>query len=149
MAANASRTIYRIDPETNEVVAEIALDEKPDWFAVSSGFVLVTSPKPALRRFSTQPQAPRPLASRWVRCPADPGTVNGLYWVALEAAGDVVVIDTNARPNSRTIELDKPGIWVAEGLLGDGWVLDFSGTEVLRITGNSASASRPDWGYRA
>ncbi|MDL2334500.1 MAG: hypothetical protein QFC55_00530 [Chloroflexota bacterium] len=66
--------------------------------------------------------------------PRDPGFVGDNYWVANEGSGDVYVLDANDGSVLGTFTPpDMSGIFVAEGLLGDGWIESFGGTAVSRL----------------
>ena len=66
--------------------------------------------------------------------PRDPGFVGGSFWVANQGDGSVTVLDaaTGAARGSFRVP-NAQGIFVAEGLLGDGWILHFGGSTIDRF----------------
>jgi uncharacterized protein YqgC (DUF456 family) len=60
------------------------------------------------------------------------------YWVANEGGGDVAVLDaTDGTVLGIFTPPDASGIFVAEGLLGDGWIESFGGFAVSRLASDT------------
>ncbi len=134
VANSLSGTISRIDPDTNTVVGEIQLTADPSWFALGPQTVLVTLSSNAKAVLIDQATAQVITTTDVGLTPRDPGFVGDNYWVADEGSQDVYVLDANDGSVLGTFTPpDKSGIFVAEGLLGDGWIESFAGTAVSRL----------------
>jgi DNA-binding beta-propeller fold protein YncE len=134
VANSLSGTITRIDPDTNTIAGEILLPADPSWFAVGLRTVLVTLSNNGKAALIDQATAQVITTTTVGLTPRDPGFVGENYWVANAGSEDVYVLDANdGSVKGMFTPPDKSGIFVAEGLLGDGWIESFSGTAVARL----------------
>ncbi len=132
VASTLGDAVMRIDPATDQVTDTIELDGAVlvrGWrrFAARNlsddGAVVLIDP--ASGQVDEQVDVD-PI-------PRDPGFVDGLFWVPHEGDGDISLVDPAIGEVVGKIESGEQGIFVAEGLLGDGWVLDFNGTSAFRV----------------
>jgi YVTN family beta-propeller protein len=134
VANSLSDTIMRIDPATNAVAGKIEMSADPSWFAVGPQTVLVTLSNNAKAALIDQATAQVITTTTVGQTPRDPGFVGDNYWVANERSGDVYVLDAHdGTVLGMFTPPDTSGIFVAEGLLGDGWIESFAGTAVSRL----------------
>jgi DNA-binding beta-propeller fold protein YncE len=136
--ATTGGTIMRWDPETNERLPDIVVDGDPSWFASAPGSVVLTM-STAGRVTVVDTIAATPTSDfELQRQPRDPGYVGDNFWVTAGAPNRVAVVDPESGDVVGEFAVpDSLGIWTAEGLLGDGWVLDFSGRDVFRYGADS------------
>ena len=64
--------------------------------------------------------------------PLDGTVADGIVWIPDRTTGELFAIDATTDTIVATVELG-PGIAVAEVVGGEIWVLDFDGTDVVRV----------------
>lgn len=134
VANSLSGTITRIDPATNTVAGEITLTADPSWFAVGPQTVVVTLSSNAKAVVIDQARGEIITTTPVGTTPRDPGFVGGNFWVPSEASGEVSVLDASDGSVLGTFTSPSTnGIFVAEGLMGDGWIESFAGASVARL----------------
>jgi YVTN family beta-propeller protein len=140
--ATSVSTVMRVDPETNERLPDLIAEGDPTWFASAPGSVLLTfsnagtvsvydsETSDTIKSFPLGPHA------------RDPGFVGDNFWVTVQEGNEVhVVSPTDGETVGSFTVAEATAIWSAEGLLGDGWVLDFGGDTVFRLRPESGLAS--------
>lgn len=131
VASESTDVVYRVDQETGEVT-EIAVPGSPSWFAEGDGAVWVSQ---AANRSVTKIDTETAEAVLEVAVggePLDLAVGFGSVWVPNRADGTLTRIDEATGEVIDTYPLAK-GIWVAEAVGDEIWVLDFSGTTIFRI----------------
>jgi YVTN family beta-propeller protein len=133
VANQGGTTIDRIDPGTNKITGSIDLPSPPFWFAVGDSSVLVTlsQENSVVLIDPVTGQAGDPVSVG--KAPRDPGFVNGSYWVANQGSSDVCVVSEAGMLIDAFPVSESRGIFVAQQALGDGWILDYSGTKAFRF----------------
>ena len=120
------------------VTREIVLPADPSWFAVGPQTVLVTLSNNGKAVLIDQATAQVITTTTVGLTPRDPGFVGDNFWVANTGSADVSVLDpANGEVLGTFTPPDTSGIFVAEGLLGDGWIESFSGTRVSRLASDT------------
>lgn len=132
VANQGGTTVDRIDPDTNKVTGSIELPSAPFWFAVGDHSVLVTlsTQNAVVLLDPATGHASEPIAVG--KGPRDPGFVDGQFWVANQTSRDVTVIDESGLVTAWFAVPGSRGIFVAQEALGDGWILDYTGTKAFR-----------------
>jgi YVTN family beta-propeller protein len=136
--ATSVGAIMRVDPATNERLPDLVAEGDPTWFASAPGSVVVTfSNGGTVSIFNS---ATTELIMSFPLGPhaRDPGFVGGNFWVTVQEGNEVQVVSPSSGDILGSFNLPEAiAIWSAEGLLGDGWVLDFGGNEVFRMSVDS------------
>ncbi len=131
--ADSLGSVTRIDPETEEPLAALELEGDPSWFAVGPNSVVLASSNAGTAAVLDKQHGRNPGLGGPGRHPARPRVLSAA------TSGSRSSPRTRWRSSART-----PGnssahsrsptcsaIWTAEGLIGDGWVLDYGGTTVV------------------
>jgi len=132
--ATSIGAVVRVDPATNERLPDLATEGDPSWFATSPDSVVLTfSNAGTVSVFNAETTE---TINSFALGPhtRDPGFVGGAFWVTVQEGNEVEVVSPSTGEMMGSFDLpDATAIWSAEGLLGDGWVLDFGGTKVFRV----------------
>ena len=132
VADTGGHDIAVLDPRTGAVATRwtvpgdptwLALDGKTLWASLTAQHLLVALDTVTGVVTVTTAAGAEPL---------DPGASQGRVYVPDHSAETLTWADTSG--NHGTIPLPRKGFWVAEVAEGDVWVLDFGGSDVLRMT---------------
>lgn len=131
IASESTDVVYRIDQATGEIT-EVEVSGSPSWFAETDGAVWVSqAANRTVSKIDTATGEPV-LEVEVGREPLDLAAGFGSVWVPNRADGTITRIDAITGELIDTYPL-APGIYVAEVVGDEVWVLDFSGTTIFRI----------------
>jgi DNA-binding beta-propeller fold protein YncE len=132
--ADSLGSVTRIDPEAQDPLAALELEGDPSWFAVGPDSVLLASSNAGTAAVLDKSTGEILGSVDRGDVLRDPGFVGGNFWVTLEASNTVGVVSPRSGELIGKFAVpDVQAIWTAEGLIGDGWVLDYGGTKVVRL----------------
>lgn len=136
--ATSVGTIMRVDPETNERLPDITVEGDPSWFASGPDSVVLTLSNAERVAVVETNSATVTTEFELRQHPRDPGFVGDNFWVTANGPDRVVIVSPISGAVIGGFAVPSAGaIWTAEGLLGDGWVLDFGGRDVFRYEADS------------
>jgi YVTN family beta-propeller protein len=124
--------VIRVDPESHQVLARIAVDGGASWTAASADAVWVTTPTGVARinPQSNSVDAMIPLAGAPYL--GDPDVVNGRVWVPQIRKNSIALVDPATNTVTQTVKAGV-GPFVVTTIRGEAWVPSWKGRDIWRF----------------